>query len=154
MTSIQFRIAILATCFSIPIVGGAQVVVLDSSAVAKSIASAIRARIPTGGAAMDERPSSAFASAEWNRLVGQALRAIDSTILVATPTVYTTRLNIVRVAASTDSLVVHLAVTICRDTPRGVMFGGAGYDYLFRRAGTQWVFHSDAARGNGDGPCK
>jgi hypothetical protein len=84
---------------------------------------------------------------------GQALRAIDSTIVVVPPTVYTTRLNIARVDVTPDSLVVRLAVTTCRDTTRGPMFGGAGYDYVFRRVATRWLFESDVARGSGDGYC-
>jgi hypothetical protein len=150
--------ALLAISIAIPSHGVAQSAALDSTAVAATIAKAIQARIPhTGpnrGAAMDERPSSQFASAPWNRLVGQALRAIDSTIFVTPPTVYTTRLNVVSVTVATDSLVVRVAVTTCRDTPRGVMFGGAGYDYVLRRTGAQWILQSDRARGNGDGVCR
>jgi hypothetical protein len=150
--------AFLTSCRTTPNVDDAPSRALDSAAVATTIASAIRLRIPTSGpnrgAVMDERPWSELVSAPWNRLVGQALRAIDSTIFVTPPTVYTTRLNIVRVTGALDSLVVRLAVTTCRDTPRGVMFGGAGYDYVFRRAATGWKFESDRPRGSGDGRCQ
>jgi hypothetical protein len=86
-------------------------------------ASAIRQRIPTGddnpGARMDERPSSRFASASWNRLVGRALSALDTALVSPDPTPYTVGVNVVSVVAAGGSLVARVAFTQCRDTPRG-----------------------------------
>jgi hypothetical protein len=150
-------VGIAGVGLAVPGTGAAQGSAIDSTSAAKAIATAIRERIPDSGenrgAAMDERPSSGNASAPWNLLVGRELKAIDSTIIVTSPTTYTTRVNIVSVDVRADSMFVRLAITQCRNTSRGVWFGGTGYDYVFRKAGVEWVLASNRARGSGDGRC-